>query len=221
MLDEESKAVQKMAETTGKAIDAGEKVGGFLNKIFGQGLEELGGSFFDWAKTFRYENLLKLNDRVNKIHKERGIEGKTHPILPRLGIPIIEKASLEDREEIQRLWAGLIANAADPIKRFNTQKSHIDILSKLEPLAAELLEWFGNQKNPSINITQREIIESFGVPDVGIETLLENLINLGCIHGSSINTLDDVGPIHSKVGYPDTIFYLTATGESLLEACAD
>jgi len=221
MLDEESKAVQKMAETTGKAIDAGEKIGGFINKIFGPGFEQLGLTFLDWATFIRQKNFLKIYDLVNEIHKKRGVEGKTNPILPRLGIPMINEATLEDREEIQKLWAGLIANATDPNKRFNIQKTHIDILSKLEPLAAELLEWFGNQKNPSINITQREIIESFGVPDVGIETLLENLINLGCIHGSSINTLDDVGPIYSKVGYPNTIFYLTATGESLLEACAD
>ena len=50
---------------------------------------------------------------------------------------MINEATLEDREEIQKLWAGLIANATDPNKRFNIQKIHIDILSKLEPLEAK------------------------------------------------------------------------------------
>ena len=108
-MDEEIKAAQEIAKTTGKAIDAGEKLGGFFKLVLGDTFVELGGITKDWAKYWRYKNALIINDKVEAIHKKRGIEGKTIPIPLRCGIPLLESASQEDDSFLQEFWVGLDA----------------------------------------------------------------------------------------------------------------
>ena len=135
-MEEEAKAVQEVAKTTRKGFEIAEKLGSLLKTIFGEGFSHIGDSFSDWAKYFRYKNLIKLQDRIKSLHVKRGIEGKTIPIPPRYALPLLDSASLEDDENIQDKWAGLIANATDPDKRFQFQKIFIRILSNLEPLGS-------------------------------------------------------------------------------------
>ena len=143
-MSESDKAVQEVAKTTGKAIDAASKLGSFLNKVVGEGFVQIGASFSDWTQKFRYTNLLKLIDQVEAIHKKRRIEGKTIPVLPKHLIPILEYASLEDSSEIIDLWAGLIANATDPSKNFQIKRLFIEILSNLDPIDALIIEYLRN-----------------------------------------------------------------------------
>jgi hypothetical protein len=106
---------EKAIETTAQAVQQltpvvdklSERLTGFLHKVIGAGAEELGGAFKDWAATFRYRNALKLADQVEKIHAERKLLGKTIPIPPRLAIPLLESATLEDDETLSEMWAGL------------------------------------------------------------------------------------------------------------------
>ncbi len=76
-MEEEAKAVQEVAKTAGKAIDASVRVGSFLNKIFGDAFTEIWEAFYDWAKYFRYKNLLRIQDEVEAIHRKRRIGGST------------------------------------------------------------------------------------------------------------------------------------------------
>ena len=62
-MEEESKALQEVAKTTRKGFELAEKLSILLEKIFGEGLVHLGDSFSDWAKYFRYMNLLKLQEK--------------------------------------------------------------------------------------------------------------------------------------------------------------
>ncbi len=116
-MEEESKAVQEVAKTTGKAIEAAERVGKFFSTIFGGAFGEVGDIVHDWAKYFHYKNLLRIQDKVEAIHRERKIEGKTIPIPPRYAVPLIQNAFQEGDETLQEMWAGLIANSMDPGRR--------------------------------------------------------------------------------------------------------
>ena len=93
-MEEETKTVHEIAKTVRKGLDFTEKFGSFLTRIFGEGFIHLGDSFSDWTKYFRYNNLLKLQDKVLSLHKKRSIEGKTIPIPPRYALPLLELASL-------------------------------------------------------------------------------------------------------------------------------
>ena len=52
---------------------------------------------------------------------------------------MMENASLEDDDNLQTLWARLMANAMDPKSHVSLQMSFIDILKNLTILDAKIL----------------------------------------------------------------------------------
>jgi len=111
--EEAAKATQELAKLGVKGIDIANVLGGFFHKVVGGGLIQLGAAFEDWAGTYRHLNALKLAEKVHQEHVKRNILGKAVPIPPCLGIPLLQRAFLEDDETLQRMWAGLIVNATD------------------------------------------------------------------------------------------------------------
>jgi hypothetical protein len=76
MTDEQAKATQEVAKTSGQLIEASQKVGNFISRIVGVASNQLGGMLEDSAKFYRYKNLLNIADKVEAIHTQRRIEGK-------------------------------------------------------------------------------------------------------------------------------------------------
>ena len=226
-MEEEAKAVQEVAKTAGKAIDASVRVGSFLSKIFGDAFTEIGEEFHDWAKYFRYKNLLRIQDKVEAIHKKRRIEGNTVPILPRYAIPLIQHASQEDDESLQGMWAGLIANFTYPNKRFDPKKIYIEILSSLEPLDAKVLKFFPTQewklfpKVPGGGVTISKLVQNIGVSEKDLQLSLQNLARLGCIIDEGVETWDSVGSpsFGKRVTEPGTTFRPSPLGFDLINVC--
>ena len=223
-MEEESKAIQEVAKTTGKALEVTEKVGGFLCKVLGDSFQEMGGAFHDWTKFYRYKNLLKIHDKVEAIQKERQSKGKTTPIPPRYAIPLIQSATQEDDESIQDLWAGLIANAIDPEKRLNVQKIYIDILSALEPIDTKVLKFlysqgsiFPSRKNVR-KIDLYQLSKEIQVPLSEIEISTQNLFRLGCIREET-SEVEEIPGIDTQPTYSNLYPLLTPLAYSLLGAC--
>ena len=216
MSDEEAKAVQEIAKATGKGIDAIEKLSKFIKEIIGPGLVELGGAFRDWAVAFRYQNMLKLQEKVERIHQERRNAGKTIPILPRYAIPMLEHASMEDDESLQDMWAGLIANASDPARRLDIRKVYLDILASLEPLdAAVLVHLHGSQ--PSTLIL---LVKNLGISDEELRISLQNLARLGCIRQEKDRAWDERSSMGFDISDVSAMIMLNDLGSLLVEACS-
>lgn len=214
----------------------GERLGTFFYRVVGKGAENLGGAFSDWAAVYRHQNALKLADKVEEIHRKRKIVGKTIPIPPRLSIPLLEKATLENDETLIDMWAGLIANAMDSTSSVQARRTFIELLNSLEPVDALVLQEIErylirhpNRKfidiapdndlatqwpNPgrlasALNIDLSEIILS-----------LENIERLGLAfdhlpHDEGFQTLVYLVPIT----HPKSLIDLTHTGQALLAAC--
>lgn len=227
MDDESAKAAQEIAKTTGKAIDAAQKVGGFLNKVIGDAAVELGGALHDWARVFRYKNLLRLQDKVEDIHAARKLQGRIIPIAPRFAIPLLQAASGEDEESLQDMWAGLIANATDPDQRITLRKIFTEILSSLEPLDAEILRylagqgWLVHRDVPGGGITLAKLVSALRVEEKSIQISLQNLHRLGCVIDEYEATWDqiDTTSFGQRVTDPKATFRPSPLGFSLLEAC--
>jgi hypothetical protein len=229
-----AKAVQAVAEASGKGIDATRELGGFLNRIMGRGLEELGGGFGDWAAVWRYGNALRLRDKVEAMHLERGItDASAVPIPPRIAVPLLDHASQEDVEELTDMWAALIANAtdADPGRHVDVSRLLVTILSGMEPLDARVIkhlfrpgtEFFGS----NIHVIGHEL-------GIGINVLvlsLENLHRLGLIvHRVPYfepvfdqlplkNLLRKKAPGTLPVTHADAELVLSHLGQALVRAC--
>jgi hypothetical protein len=140
--DEQAKAIQAVAKTTEKFAEIAEKVGGFVSKVIGPASDQVGGILEDWTRFYRYKNLLSIADKVEIIHARRKIEGQTIPIPPRVAIPMLESASLEDDETLQEVWARLIANSTDPTFKAALHPGYIDIIKQMSPDEAIILNSF-------------------------------------------------------------------------------
>jgi hypothetical protein len=228
MLDEEAKAVQEVAKTTGKAIEAGRELGGFFSKILGEGFYELGESFRLNCGLYKYKQFLKVADKVEEIHRQRRLEGKSIPIPPSRAIPIIENACIEEDESIQDLWARLIANATDPERRFQVRKIFIQLLSSLEPLDVMIIRHLSNQgrnvfKGPhSQGFNCERLAKELNAPICNIQISLLNLWRLGCLEGAHplyVSTEEISSGLN--VNDPEIGYALTFLGVSLLEACKE
>jgi len=100
----------------------------FIRKVLGGTFIELGNITHDWASYFRLKNLMKIRDKVERLKSESGSNVQI-PIPPRLAIPILTNASLEDEEALQDLWANLIA--AGTSKQHSIHPAYSQILTQL------------------------------------------------------------------------------------------
>jgi hypothetical protein len=234
--EEGAKAIGEIAKTGGKAIDAARDLGGFFGKVLGPAATELGQTLHDWTRLYRYQNLLRIRDKVEAIHAARRLEGKTVAVPPKYAIPMLENASLEEDDTLQDMWAGLIANATDPQKRLNLKRVFSDVLSSLEPLDGQVLRhlsaqgWKMFRNVPGGGITVPALVASSGATESDIQISLQNLHRLGLIVDEYIAGMGpssrskqspEIGTTSFgiRVIAPDTSFRPSSLGFALLKAC--
>ena len=98
--EEISKAIQEVAKLGDKGFESADKAGTFFTKVFESPIDEIAGIVHDKLRFIRWKRLVEMTDEVNSILKERNIT-ETSPLAPKIAIPLIEDASLEDDDEIK------------------------------------------------------------------------------------------------------------------------
>ena len=228
MNEEEAKAIQEAAKAVSKSLEISEKFGGFLRNILGEGFENLGGMFADWTQFYRLQNSIKLRDKVNEIFKSRELEGGTTPLLPKHVIPILQYASLEDDDDIRDMWAGLIANAADPNVAFQIKRFFITILSEIDPLDAQILKDLDDDSlsdkysyATDAKLNSEEIAKRIDRSIEEVWLSLSSLSRQGLIIDSFESNLEslDRGYMGFRVKNPNSNIRLSHLGKELLNGC--
>ena len=139
-LKESAKATQEVAKAAGKGIDAAQKIGKFVSRVVGGTLEQGMGIWEDKLKYKRFNNQLEYVNKISEKQKALGLTNQhTKPISMKLGIPLIEAASLEENEELRELWANLTVNSINKDSAFTLEKSFIVVLEQITELEAEIL----------------------------------------------------------------------------------
>lgn len=139
-MEEEAKAVQEVAKTTGKAIDAAREAGGFIARFVAGPLEQGVGIFEDRLRYLRWERQVRLIHRANQMLSEVGLSAPTRAVPLKLAIPLIQGASLEEDDELQDRWAALLVNAANASFGSEICRAHIGILEQITALEAAILD---------------------------------------------------------------------------------
>lgn len=244
-------AIEESARAVQKATDAGRELGAFVKLVLGPGFAELGGAFADWAAVYRFERAVELAHRVSRAHKRRGIEGRTVPIPPRLGIPLIQQATLEDDDVLVDMWSALIANATDPDRTTEARRSYCGLLSSMEPLDAlvlrEVYRWRLAHPDRDIVITYgitdeeqeafrskwpniRNLEEALGASESSLALSLENLERLGLVFDYMPRQEIDGEADQAHLVIPGqmvpvtheiALLDLTHTGVALMVSCSD
>ncbi|MGQ0581498.1 MAG: Abi-alpha family protein [Reyranella sp.] len=135
-----SEAEKEKWKTAGKAVDAASGLGRFLEKVFGPLLEQLGGMAGDRVRFWRMLQTQRFASRYDAIVKARQIPESELKALPlSQSLPILEAASMEESDEVQDLWASLLASAMDTRSGVSVKKPYIAILREIGPAEAALL----------------------------------------------------------------------------------
>ncbi|SDS37254.1 Abi-alpha family protein [Bradyrhizobium canariense] len=137
---EGAKAVQEVAKATGKVVDVGRGAGGWLDRIFGNGIEHaVARRWSDKEMTKRIEAAIldweRLELLVQKVEKRLRDKGITQTRLPppKIMLPLIEHATMEYEDDLHTLWANLLGTALDT----DGDQVHRKYVSTLAELSAD------------------------------------------------------------------------------------
>jgi hypothetical protein len=122
--------------STEAAKQALQPIGEMLRKIVGPLADEMGESLGVVAKHYRYKLAVKMYQKTERMLMDAGIN--PHAVPPRLFLPMIENASMQDDEDLHTRWAALLANAA--ASPDSVHPSFIEVLRQLTPKDAKLLD---------------------------------------------------------------------------------
>jgi hypothetical protein len=127
--DEQAKAFQEALRTL-------QGVGGFLRDILGTVPEDLVGYFGgDALKIRRAENFVRIVQMARERMKARGAKVE-EPASLALVLAIAVAAADESRDELQDLWARLLAAAADPAGAKFFRLAFIEAAKKMDPASS-------------------------------------------------------------------------------------
>jgi Abortive infection alpha len=108
-----------------------------LQALLGPSVEEAGLVLRDYVTAFRIEKQVQLLDRLRKVLGRAGIKPAKVPM--KLLGPIFEAATLEENNELQEIWANMLANAANPETPDAVAPSFPGILKEMRPVDVKFL----------------------------------------------------------------------------------
>lgn len=115
---------------------------------------------------------------ASSIVRDSGVPVQTVP--GRILFPLLEKASMEEDEELRKMWARLLASAAGTTSSRKVLPAFIDLLSQLSAEEARDLKWFAEQQE---GYSSDELLPAYrSIPEREAWGLrLSNLERLGLI----------------------------------------
>lgn len=139
-ITESAKAVQEVAKTTGKAVDALARSGSFFARHIDAPLEAAIGRLTDRLQYSREVNRARLLVRFQEEMQALGLGAKTKKLPLGFAVDAIEQGSLEDDNELQDLWVRLLANAAQAESGVEPRRAYISMLKDFTALDAIVFE---------------------------------------------------------------------------------
>jgi hypothetical protein len=113
-----------------------ESLTNFFAEIVGKPLVDGAGILYsDAVRAKRISNTLKLEEKYRIVKSD-----DTQPTSLSFGYKFLEKASLEEDEDLLGKWANLLGNATDKSYSGSIRKIFIDTLESLEPLDVKIFD---------------------------------------------------------------------------------
>jgi hypothetical protein len=187
--DKQTEMVKAGAELGTEAIRATERLGAFVASIIGEPAAETIGILTDRLRFVRWRRLLRLADQCEEINRQRGLAGKTRIVPPKFALPMIEHASLEEDNDLQDLWANLIATAIDP-SRPKLEMTFIEIVKQLDSADAKFLRVLHDhviEAPQEAPLRAQDIISGIGIDYETYHILVDKLAMLGCLRSYDLS----------------------------------
>lgn len=223
-IQEASKAVQEASKTTSKALDSLNAASEFLKEVFGDLVQDSVGLMSDKLKFYRIERFYSLKEKTEKNLKEKGVK-ITIPVPPKIAIPLIESATIEDNDNLHTRWANMLSNAINPAYKNKITRNFISILEDMEPVDVLILdslckEWLStsDDKKSKILFDRIKLTNFLKISTQECEISLRNLVRLGCLRPGSVEGSASFGG-HYLSSYKDIeLVGVTALGIEFYQA---
>jgi hypothetical protein len=183
------KAIEETAKTTGKALDIVQSMSPAIASTYGFIIG-------DHINAARERQLDSLARKTKKILRERNLQ-EEREIPEQVAVPLLEAAQGETREELQDIYAALLANAMDPRFSNDVRPEFITTVKDLQPLDAAVLRFAKESylTKEKRRFNQGELADALkDQRPTAIELSLNHLIKLGCINKHSQNGVIVLSP---------------------------
>ena len=200
-----------------------------MQRLLGPAATEVGLSFGDSARVWRFKRAIRLFEEVKKMAEAAHIEVK--PVAPNLIFPILDAASLAD-DDLQKSWAALLTNAATTNFMTEVLPSFPDILRQLTPAEVRFLDMVEYEVGHDEALRREQFKKGMprlqGEPYVSCplrkdtlasvsRVMLGNLQRLGLLSPYRERDFDDDGS--HNIFEPANYMYLSQFGKAFVRAC--
>jgi hypothetical protein len=100
-------------------------------------------------------------------------------------------AADEDRQELQDLWARLLAAAADPKRTKSFRGAFIDVAKKMDPLDAVVLQQAGATNQVITETIRNDVAAKLNLSRDQLDVSLSHLIELNLMWGMTVSQTPD------------------------------
>lgn len=207
-------AVEKSGEAATEAVRAGRDIGGFLAPALRPLVGVLGDQFAVW----RAKRQVRLAARYLDFMRDRNLKAATRDIAPAFLLPLIDRASIEASDDLQDVWAMMLANAADADSGAEMRSAFVTILSEMTHLDVVILaklgaEWGNSEFRHGLptGMLPEQVADGGEYrwrPTDPVAVSIHNLARLGCID-----------PVPAMGGMSYAHVWMTPLGGALVAAC--
>ena len=153
------------------------------------------------------ENAVKLRTKTKERLASHGIEMDDARISPNVGVPLLEAAQNESREELQELWAKLLACAINPKTSHLYRRQFVGIIRAFEPIDALVIQELDRIRSVQTQENPRNYVATrLGFTQDQVQMSFESLRDLNCVAATADRPIAG-GAVH-----------LTVQGRELLRA---
>jgi hypothetical protein len=227
--EEIAKAIQESAKLGEKGLEIADKAGSFFAKVFREPINEISGMITDKLRFIRWKRMVQMADEVNKILEEKKIVD-TRAVPPKIALPIIEEASLEDDPNLQYLWNHLLANAMNPNFNDELRYGFIEMIKGITGIEAKLLNEFyevlrreGKLRPLSdvfqYSLTKEQIMQALGISADVYAISVNNLMRMQLLSPAILKGGVKMGPEPLTIYKGIDAVTLTPLGVKFVEAC--
>lgn len=220
-----AKQAKDIAEAADTSVDTVQKLAAFLDSVFGNVVSNSFGLLSDKLAYYRLDKAIALQEAVDEKLRKRGVNKRYVPVS--FGLPIIEKATVEESPILQEKWANLLANARDATYNKPLRRSFSTMLADMEPVDAKILdilvrEYLAMPSDGDSHLFVTEtLVKGYKLPAHVVENAVRNLMRLSLIKPGVVTGGISIGT-HAVSSYKDTeMVQVTGLGVDFFRAVND
>ncbi|MBX5063343.1 Abi-alpha family protein [Rhizobium lentis] len=144
-----AKAAEEIAKTAAVYQPTIHDAVAFLQRLIAP-VEQGAGLLADYIKGRRLELAIKQEARIRELMRERGVSS-IKPMALSTAVPLIEAATLEEDDDMARMFANLIVSHISDSGDGYVPKQFTDTLRQMSPLEAAILKAMGSAPDRAVN----------------------------------------------------------------------